>query len=569
MTVASSPVGAKPRRAPRSAVAPIRLVARGNDRISVAGLHTFLDTVRLGSAGNGIVVVNELPLERYVLGLNEVPPEWPLEALKAQAVAARTYALWTLLRPPTGDAATYGFDICATVECQVFSGADVLALPEGHRWVQAVSDTAGEAILYKGGPILARYHSTSGGRTFNNEDVFYGEPAYPYLKSVPSPWETPAPLWRWQVRFTVENVQAMLERVGWWGPDFGKLVSVRSLPPPSRNGLSYPDLRFKGKKGAIVRFGDDFRTIARELAPAMFPGVYPSAGPIGPLPETLPSERFNVATRGGIVTFNGRGWGHGTGMSQWGAHGLALLGRTYRDILAHYYRNTSVGSLPYPGEIGVGVGWGLSSVTASGAFRIVDGRGRTLVDNATGTWRFRWTGGNTLAIDPGTVGPPLPDVKTPRKLPVGPSSIRVRILDAPETVVAGKFAVLSFAISQAARVTTVTSQATRFSDLNVRLAARGRGRIRWMAPSKPGRYRVRVEATSQTGAGVSRPVRIRVRAAGAADASAGRDGGPLLDETGASVPLAVSALALLIVVGVAVAAVTIELWPMRRPSKTR
>ena len=572
---ATTVVGGAPRalgkpKKPKTAVAPVSLVAHGNNRISVAGLHSFLDTVKLASAGDGLVVINRLPLERYVLGLNEVPPEWPMHALRAQAVAARTYALWTLLRPPTGDAATYGFDICATIECQVFSGADVLSLPDGHRWVQAVRDTAGEAILYNEAPILARYHSASGGHTFDNEDVFYTEPAYPYLQGVPSPHEQASPLWRWEVTFSRGNLQALLEAAGWWGSQYGRLVSVRTLPPPSRNGLPYPDIRFKGTKGVLVRFGDDFRTIARDFAPGMFPGVYPSQGESGPLPETLPSERFKVVTRRNVVHFYGRGWGHGTGMSQWGAHGMALLGATYTDILAHYYRNTSVGPYPYAGPIEVGVGWGQSSVSATGSFSIVDGTGRTLVKNALGTWGFRWTGGDRIAIDPGAVGR-TPDVIEPEKrLPTGGGSIDVQILDAPKTIASGGAASLTIRLSRPARVSTVTSGNARFSDLNVELEGKGKGRISWVAPLEPGRYEVRVQATADKAAGRSPPIEIMVQEAKAKGNRPRREAKALGDseEASASIPLALSALALLLVVACWSATVTIGWWPRRRSSKS-
>ncbi len=558
----------KPKK-PTSAVAPVSLVAHGNNRISVAGLHSFLDTVKIASAGDGLVVINRLPLERYVLGLNEVPPEWPLHALRAQAVAARTYALWTLLRAPTGDAATYGFDICATIECQVFSGADVLSLPDGHRWVQAVRDTAGEAILYNEAPILARYHSTSGGRTFDNEDVFYTEPAYPYLQSVPSPHERASPMWRWEVTFSRQNLQALLEAAGWWGSQHGRLVSVRTLPPPSRNGLPYPDIRFKGTKGVVVRFSDDFRTIARDLAPSMFPGAYPSQGESGPLPETLPSERFKVVTRGNVVHFNGRGWGHGTGMSQWGAHGMALLGATYTDILAHYYKNTTVAPFPYAGPIEVGVGWGRPSVTATGSFSIVDGTGKTLVKNALGTWGFRWTGGESVAIDPGQIGP-APDVFVPKvRVPTGGAPIEVEILEAPKTIQSGAAASLTIQLSRPARVSTITSGSARFSDLNVELEDKGRGRISWVAPLEAGRYKVRVEAIADKAAGRSRPIEIVVRET---TAKAGRRGGPKSlresEEARASTPLALSAFVLLLIVACWSATVTIGWWPRRRSSKS-
>ena len=550
----------KARPLPRSAVSPISLVAQGNDRLHVAGLFPVLDQLRLTSAPDGLLVVNRLPLERYVLGLNEVPPEWPLEALKAQAVAARTYALWNLLKPPVGSAANYGFDICATIECQVFTGAHVLSLADGHRWIQAVRATRGEAVLYGGAPILARYHSTSGGRTFNNEDVFFGEPAYPYLKSVLSPTEQASPLYRWEVRFSLANLQAILERAGWWGPAKGRLVSARTVG--RHPGLPYPDIRFKGTKGTIIRFGDDFRTIARSLAPALFPGVYPSSAPTpsGRLPETLPSERFKTVTIGKVVHFFGRGWGHGAGMSQWGAHGMAVLGEGYVDILRHYYSRTVAGPFPYAGSIDVGLAWARSSVTVTGPFKLVDGAGRTLVANALGTWQFNFTTGNSIGIVPGEVAP-----SRPHRRPTD-GRISVAILKAPKTVSVGDAAKLTFRLSRDARVATVTSGASEFSDLSVQLSKKGTGRITWVAPMKPGRYRVRVEATAERATGLSKPVGIRVRRHEV------RERAPTtprsleeIEATASSAPLVVSALVLLLTVGTAVAAGTIAWWPRQQP----
>lgn len=572
---AAAPASAarKGKAKPTSAVAPVRLVAHGNNRISVSGLHSFLDTIELKSAGNGLVVVNRLPLERYVLGLNEVPPEWPPHALRAQAVAARTYALNTLLQPPSGDAATYGFDICATIQCQVFSGADVIDLSNGFRWVQAVRDTAGEVIMYRGQPILARYHSTSGGRTFDNEDVFYDEGSYPYLQGVRSPWEEEAPLWRWEVTFSRADLQALLTRAGWWGKGKGKLISARTLPGPSSKGFPYPDIMFKGNKGSLVRFGDDFRTIVRELAPGMFPGRYPSAGPTssGILPETLPSERFRTVTRGNTVHFYGRGWGHGTGMSQWGAHGLAQLGATYLDILNHYYKNTVVRSFQYGGPIDVGVSWAQSSVSATGSFSLVDGQGKVLVENAIGTWGFQYTGGNTIAITPGQVGPPPDNPKPNKRVPINGTSIKVKILDAPKSVEAGAAAPLTIDISRPAQVSTVTSGSSQFTDLNIELKDRGRGKIDWVAPLEPGRYNVRVTATSGGGAGRSSPVEILVRE-NPGKAAPPLPGEKLLDDSepaGASTPLIASAGVLLLVVVCGAAAVTMGWWRKQRSLKSR
>lgn len=554
---------------PTSAVGPVRLVAAGDTRLEVAGQHAYLDSIEISPASDGLVITNRLPLERYVLGLNEVPPEWPLEALRAQAIAARTYALHGLLKPPYGDAARYGFDICATIECQVFTGADVLSLPDGARWAQAVQSTANQVVLYRGTPILARYHSTSGGRTFDNEDVFYEERAYPYLQSVSSPYEQEAPLWRWHVTFPRARMQALLERGGWWGPDKGRFLSARTVSP-STTGLPYPDIVFRGSRGSLRRLGDDFRTIARDLAPGMFPGVYPSAAPdtsSGILPETLPSERFRVTTEGDTVHFYGRGWGHGTGMSQWGAYGMAKLGFTYDDILTYYYRNTNVSDFPYKGAIEVGVAWAQSSTSVSGAFSIVDGRGKTIVPNAIGTWGFGFTGGDRVAITPGDTGRlPNPVVK----LPSAGKPIGVSILEAPASVAVGESIKLLFKLDKSARVTTVTANGGPLSDMSVQLQQEGKGRISWLAPMKPGVYRVRVQAISDSGSGISKPIVVKVRplAAKTTDLAPPQEA-PEATSSEVSTALTLTALFLLLVVGSTTAAVTISRWPKRQPSKSR
>lgn len=557
----------KPQRPPTSLVAPVRLVASGNERIHVSGLHSFLDTVEIGAAGNGLFVVNRLPLERYVLGLNEVPPDWPMEALRAQATAARTYALHTLFQPPTGDAAAYGYDICATIDCQVFSGADVVALDDGYRWVQAVQSTAGQTILYRGEPILARYSSSSGGRTFDNEDAFPEERAYPYLKGVPSPWETASLLWRWEVTFTRGDMQTLLTRAGWWSPtSHGRLIRARTVP--SNGPTPYPDIIFKGKKGSVRRFGDDFRTIARELAPGIWPGRYPTPAPglpSGTHPETLPSERFRVVTSGDVIHFYGRGWGHGTGMTQWGAHGLAKLGRDYKDILRHYYTGVTVEKMRYRGPIEVGVATGLSDVTASGRFSIVNGNGKTVVDNAFGTWGFSYTGGGTVAVSPGEIGPANPPEKK-KRVPLSDGALSVSILNAPKTVPVGGSAFLQIDLSDEATISTVTATSGAFDDLNVELKRPGTSKVIWLAPLEPGKYSVRVQAESGPLVRKSKPITVRVTGAEGAppEKPVGLPQGEATSAE-ASGPLSLTALALLLIVGFLALAGTMGRWPKQRP----
>ncbi|MFP5352389.1 MAG: SpoIID/LytB domain-containing protein [Actinomycetota bacterium] len=522
-----------------AAVAPLRLIPTGSSPISVRGLHGYFGSIELGAASDGIVVSNRLPLERYLLGLAEVPLSWPEEALKAQAVAARTYALYTLAQPSGGSAAVYGFDICASVQCQVFSGADVVAPLLGARWRAAVEQTAGQAVTYQGSPILARYHSTSGGQTLDNPQAFPTEPAYPYLRSVPSPTEQASPLFRWTVDFPLKRLQRILSAGGMWEPQLGRLVEVGSRP--SSSGFHYPDLVLRGRKGSHVVTAEEFRTMVREVAPRLYPGNYPSLGPTssGRLPETLPSNRIDAFTRAGTVRVIGRGWGHGVGMSQWGAYGLASRGASYLEILTHYYTGVEVGSVDDPGPIEVGVAWARPSVTVDGEFEIVDGRGRTLVKDGIGSWTFHWAGAGVVEIDP-PQGYGLP--------------LTVGIVKAPKRVQVGESVYLTVALSRPARVRTVTKAATAYQDPGVRIAAAGRRRIVWPAPLEEGRFSVRVEARAGSTRSRTRPVEIEVFSKPLAAEPESPEDRPRSEGEGSMpwVPLAAGAAAILL--GLAVAA---------------
>ena len=395
---------------------------------------------------------------------------------RAQAVAARTYALHTLEQPPGGTAAVYGFDICASVECQVFSGADVLSLPSGFRWADAVRATEGVAILHDGRPILARYHSTSGGQTYDNEQIFETEPAYPYLQGVTSTTEEGSPLYRWRVRFRTTDLERMAEEAGLL-PAAGRLTQARTVA--SREGFHYPDVILTTTRGSHRMTAEDLRVALRTLAPAMFPALYPSSAPTssGRLPETFPSNRYEMGTRGGRVLVLGRGWGHGVGMSQWGAEGLARRGASYPEILGHYYTGVSIATYPTPRRIEVGVSTGNSSVSVTGAFRILGANGRTLVREALGTWGFRFGGGGIVAIDP-PAGFGLP--------------LEVGVVKAPRTVRPGARVSITYALSRPARVKAVTKGLDRGSSFVV--SGAGRNRLSWRAPEEPGRYSVQVVA---------------------------------------------------------------------------
>jgi SpoIID/LytB domain protein len=515
-------------------IAPVKLVPATPDPLSVPDLNDFFGTIELKSASDGLVLVNRLPLEKYLLGLNEVPTDWPEEALKAQAVAARTYALHGLTQPRAGAADVYGFDICASVECQVFSGADVVQTLEGHRWQRAVESTEGVVVLYEGQPILARYHSTSGGRTLENSQVFTDEPSYPYLRPVESTSEEDAPLYRWTVRFRLSHLQAILERAGWWARTRGRLASVRTRE--SSSGWHFPDVVMKGPRRHLIRTAQEFREMLATLAPRMYPDKYPSPADTssGFLPETLPSNRFEIVTRDENVVVRGRGWGHGVGMSQWGARGLAERGATYEEILKHYYTGVTVERVAAPqATIGVGVKWTMPSVAVHGDFEIVDGRGRTIVENALGTWIFHTAGPGAISIDP-------PQGRGVR--------LEVGIVRSPERVRAGTTAEIVVALTKPAHVWTVTRgpQEREAEDAQVRNA--GKQPVTWRAPKEAGTYEVRIEASSGPRKRLSEPVEILVRAAAQEEAQGQGDRTTERDRDGDGLLFIVLAVLLLVAV---------------------
>ncbi|HZI37619.1 MAG TPA: SpoIID/LytB domain-containing protein, partial [Acidimicrobiia bacterium] len=133
--------------------------------VSLAGVGEYRGVLEVRRTGGGVGAVNEVALDDYLKGISEVPSGWPAEVLRAQAIAARTYLLWTLGNGPAGEAAALGAQICATESCQVYSGVAKERAPHGEQWAAAVRDTSGVALLSGGSPILAKYSACNGGRS--------------------------------------------------------------------------------------------------------------------------------------------------------------------------------------------------------------------------------------------------------------------------------------------------------------------------------------------------------------------------------------------------------------------
>ena len=265
------------------------------------------------TAERRLTVINELDLEEYLYGVvrSEMDPRWPPEALRAQAIAARSLAIYS-----AGRFGTEGYDLRATTESQVYGGV----MAEDPRTTAAVDATRGLAMLYEGRPVFAAYHNDSGGATENSEFVWGS--VTPYLRGVADPYSKDAPNHAWTLRLDLPAIEARMQRAGRAISGLQRLDVVATSP--SGRVMT---LRLVGASGSVDLRGTDFRAAI---------GV-----------ATVRSTLFIVRMSGeGTVDLTGRGSGHGVGLSQWGARGQALAGRDYTEILRHYYTGVTIGPRP-------------------------------------------------------------------------------------------------------------------------------------------------------------------------------------------------------------------------------
>jgi stage II sporulation protein D len=336
---------------------PVR-VAPGTDGVLTIGGAPYrgVGEVRLNGLGS-LAAINELPIEDYLLGV--VPRElgpiaFPyLEALKAQAVAARTYAHANL-----GKRRNDGYDLLPTVSDQVYGGISA----EHPLSSQAVEQTAGVVGLHNGKLISALYSSTSGGWTANSEDVFTA--AEPYLRGVPdkergnalnhvptlevfrshanptslraaregdfeSDWSSRH---RWYVSWTPDEMRTVLST--YFNTEVGRVLAVNVVGRSSSGRALRVD--FVTENGTYSETKDRIRSALKFFNAA---GVQTSLNSTLFFIEPVTDSRTKQLT--GFEAWGG-GWGHGVGMSQTGAVGMAQRGDTYDQILKHYYRGITL-----------------------------------------------------------------------------------------------------------------------------------------------------------------------------------------------------------------------------------
>ncbi|MCL2188545.1 MAG: SpoIID/LytB domain-containing protein [Defluviitaleaceae bacterium] len=334
------------------------------------GTSTYRGIIALRPANRLLTAINILCPEEYLWGVipAEMSPSWHIQALMAQAVAARSYLISRALEAPH---AAQAFHLCDTTCCQVFRGAGL----EHENTTLAVNATRGTLIFHNNEVISAVYFSSSGGATANSEDVWVE--ARPYLRAVLDVNEH-QPM-EWTRTFTWAEINTLLATLNVnIGTPTGVTVTgvglggrVNSLTITGTNGqhtLTGDRIRtfFNPSAGGMLQ-SNNFQILdgatQQQIAVWVYDGVNVRSAPLSGL-HTLNQNEIAVQiqeayvfdgtalrrvqhtaqtiTGGAGVTFVGRGWGHGVGMSQHGAEGMARLGFTYRQILMHYYMGVEI-----------------------------------------------------------------------------------------------------------------------------------------------------------------------------------------------------------------------------------
>ena len=345
--------------------------------------------------GGSLTVVNILGLEDYVKGVvaTEMSTSWPIEALKAQAVAARSYALSLGTKH-----SSYHFDICYSVHCQAYTGQT----NAGANSNAAVDQTAGQVAMWNGRVAQTAYYSSNGGASESSSTVWSGNQAnYPYLVGKSDPYEASIDIDNdWTYSISASSLAAKLRGIGYNGvgsaitsiavtsltesgnpkqvsftDNNGKVFSLNSsevvnmlalrsyrygfnasaIPQPSSvstpasstsmsiNGTttvnSTAGLYAIDGSGNVTAIGGDAYMVTNSGVTQIGQGsggnTITGNGSIGNLSSTTGQN--------GTFTFIGRGWGHNVGMSQFGAYAMANMGYTYQEILQFYYTGITVG----------------------------------------------------------------------------------------------------------------------------------------------------------------------------------------------------------------------------------
>ena len=330
--------------------------------ISLDGV-AYRGTIELiPTAENTFTVINFVNINDYIASVvgKEMSPSWHIEALKAQAVCARSYTISTFNKH-----SSLGFNLCATQDCQVYKGIS----GESEKTVQAAHETKNQVLTYEGKVASTLYSSSNGGSTAYSKNVWGND--VPYLTGKADIHENPAEISNspWQVKLTNEEIK---EKLGQNDIDIGDIYDIK-VTGADEFGRTYK-VTIYGTKGSFDLVNDKTRTFfglrsqkysitdsktntaklyAKGSGEASRVSSYNCISSSG-VKET--PAQIGVQTVSGIKSYSirnssipdgtylldGTGWGHGLGMSQWGAKAMADKGFSYTDILEFYYTGTTL-----------------------------------------------------------------------------------------------------------------------------------------------------------------------------------------------------------------------------------
>lgn len=334
------------------------------------GQRRYRGKIEIGRYNDkGITAINVIDLERYLYGVipSEMIPSWPIEALKAQAVAARNYALYYIdivSKYPKEE-----YDLCDTTNSQVYKGYNI----EHANTTMAVNETIGKVVYYNNSIIPTYFFSTSGGHTENSENVWTG--TVPYLKGVSDIYETEPARKPWLIKLSSDDIKNKLAK---YDVDIGSITDVQVIDYSDSKRVM--NLKIVGTNGEYIIqketirywlgvYSRKFKVIKNTYNPnTEYHTIssnnqqktinYNDAYVINYSGKAIPlkndNEQLMIMSKDNIdnypmvnanndeYIFAGTGWGHGIGLSQSGAKGMAKAGYTYEEILKHYYTGTEI-----------------------------------------------------------------------------------------------------------------------------------------------------------------------------------------------------------------------------------
>lgn len=272
--------------------------------------RSYRDQLRITPGPNqDLWVINVLPLEEYLVGLInfEISSQWPMEAMKAQVIAARTYASFQ-----RGNRGGEPYDVDSGVSDQVYGGTG----KEDARSRRAVEQTRGEMILHQGNPIFSVYSACCGGKTESGEYMWAG--VFPYLRGTECAYclDSPHFLWNYSI-------------------DGGRLASALGSGTFSGSRVLRVEIEERSPSRRVLRLWIQSENTRRLIPGKDFRRLLGY--------DQLRSTNFILTEKEGVFLFSGLGWGHGVGFCQWGAKGMAEAGMDHRTILKSYYQGVEIG----------------------------------------------------------------------------------------------------------------------------------------------------------------------------------------------------------------------------------